>query len=209
MKKFCVILIAACLATSCSNFHVKKEIKNGSALKKFKNTGIIIRKTHNTPISVKLFNKNMTQWFESYKKINNLKLITETSKNLHNAQGESDRFLQFSAKNDFQYNQTMGIITGFLNKNKDELEKIKTENGLDSFLIYEVDGAFSSELQFSDFSSMIVIIDGKNQILYMDRQVDSFEAYEIDKNILREDLLDQISNRLLELMFKLDYLKEK
>jgi hypothetical protein len=56
---------------------------------------------------------------------------------------------------------------------------------------------------------MIVIVDSKYQTIYMDRQIDSFEAYEIDKTILREDLLDKVSNRFLELMFKYDYLKEK
>jgi hypothetical protein len=209
MKKLFLFLLSACLFTSCINFHVTREIKNNSALKKLKNTGVIIKITHNTPISIKLFNKNMTQWLEPYKKINNLKLLTETSRNLHISMGESDRFLQYSSDNDFQYYQTLGIIQGYLNKNKEELEKIKTDNGLDSFLIYEVDGNFSSELQFSDFNSMIAIVDSKYQIVYMDRQIDSFEAYEIDKTILREDLLDKVSNRLLELLFKYDYLKEK
>ena len=209
MKKIMPLLLFACLLASCSNYHVKNEIKNNSALKKLKNTGIIMRVTNNTPISLNLFHKNMTQWLEPYKKVNNLKLLTETSKNLDTAKGDSNRFLQFSIKKDFQYYQSRGILTGYLNSNKEELEKLKTDNGLDSFLIYELDGNFSSELQFSDFSSMIIIVDGKNQVLYMDRQADTFEAFEIDKGILREDLLDQVSNRLLELMFKLGYLKEK
>lgn len=209
MKKIMPLFLFTCLLASCSNFHVTNEIKNGSALKKLKSTGIIIRVTHNTPMALKLFNKNITQWIEPYKKINNIKLLTETGKNLDTARGDSERFLQFSAKKDFQYYQCMGIITGYLRSNRDELEKLKSENGLDSFLIYEIDGNFSSELQFSDFNSMIVIVDGNYQVLYLDRQNDSFEAFEIDKAILREDLLDQISNRLLELMFKLKYLQEK
>ncbi len=209
MKKLMPVLLFTCLLASCSEFHVKNEIKNGSALKKLKNTGIIIRVTHNTPVALKLFHKNMEQWLDPYKKVNNLKLLVETSKGLNTAKADSDRFLQFSIEKDFQYYQTMGIINGYFRTNRDEFEKIKTENGLDSFLIYEVDGGFSSELQFSDFNSMIVIVDGKYQVVYMDRQVDTFEAFEIDKGILREDLLDQISNRLLERMFKLGYLKEK
>jgi len=209
MKKILPLLLFACLLVSCSGFHVKNEIKNGSALKKLKHTGIIIRVTHNTPVELKYFNRNMTQWLEPYKKINNLTLLVEISKNLNTARGDYNRFLQFSADKDFQYYQTMGIIAGYLNSNREELDNLKTENSLDSFLIYEVDGSYSSELQFSDFNSMAVIVDGNYQIVYMDRQADSFEAFEIDRGILREDLLDQVSNRLLDLMFKLGYLKEK
>lgn len=209
MKKILPLLLFACLLVSCSGFHVKNEIKNGSALKKLKHTGIIIRVTHNTPVELKYFNRNMAQWLEPYKKINNLTLLVEISKNLNTARGDYNRFLQFSADKDFQYYQTMGIIAGYLNSNREELDNLKTENSLDSFLIYEVDGSYSSELQFSDFNSMAVIVDGNYQIVYMDRQADSFEAFEIDRGILREDLLDQVSNRLLDLMFKLGYLKEK
>ena len=209
MKKYIILVLGFCLFISCSEYHIKKEIKNGSALSKLKNSGIIIRKTNDTSISMKLFNKNMTQWLEPYKKINNLKLVTDMSKNLNAAQGESDRFLQFSHKNDFQYYQTVGIINGYLNKNKEELEKIKNDNNLDSFIIYEVGGTLSAELQFFDFSSMVIIVNNKYEVLYMDRQFDKYETYEFYKEILTEDLLDHISNRFLELMFKLDYLDEK
>jgi len=151
----------------------------------------------------------MTQWLEPFKKINNVKLLTETSKNLHASAGESERFLQFSNKNDFQYYQTIGIITGYLNKNKEELDKLKNDNNLDSFIIYEMDGTLSAELQFFDFRSMIIIVNNKNEVIYMDRQFDKYETYEFNKEILTEDLLDQASNRFLELMFKLNYLQEK
>jgi hypothetical protein len=209
MKKYIILVLGLCLLISCSEYHIKKEIKNGSALSKLKNSGIIIRKTNDTSISMKLFYKNLTQWLEPYIKVNKLKLLTDVSKNLNIAQGESDRFLQFSNKNDFQYYQTVGIIKGYLNKNKEEFDKIRNDNNLDSFIIYEVGGSLSAELQFFDFSSMVIIIDNKNEVLYMDHQFDKYETYEFYKEILTEDLLDHISNRFLELMFKLDYLQEK
>lgn len=209
MKKYIILILGLSLYISCSEYHIKKEIKNGSALSKLKNSGIIMRKTSDTPVSLKLFYKNMAQWLEPYKKINNLKLLTETSKNLNAAHGESERFLQFSNKNDFQYYQTIGIINGYLKKNKEELDKLKTDNNLDSFIIYEMDGTLAAELQFFDFRSMIIIVNNKNEILYMDRQFDKYNTYEFDREMLSEDLLDQVSNRFLELMFTLDYVKEK
>jgi len=209
MKKYIILVLAPCLIVSCSAYHIKREIKNGSALSKLKNSGIIIHKTNDTSIPIKLCYKNITQWLEPFKKINNIKLLTEASKNLYASAGESERFLQFSNKNDFQYYQTTGIINGYLNKNKEELDKLKNDNNLDSFIIYEIDGTLSAELQFFDFRSMIIIINNKNEIIYMDRQFDKYETYEFSKEILSEDMLDQISNRFLELMFKFDYLKEK
>jgi hypothetical protein len=209
MKKYSIPIVALCLIVSCSDYHIKREIKNSSALSKLKSSGIIIRKTNDTPILMKLCYKNMGQWLEPYKKINNIKLLMETSKNLHASAGESERFLQFSNKKEFQYYQSKGIIIGYLNKNREELDKLKNDNNLDSFIIYEMDGTLSAELQFFDFSSMIIIVDNNYQILYMDRQFDKFETFEFDKEILSEDLLDEVSNRFLELMFKLNYLQEK
>jgi hypothetical protein len=196
-------------ALSCAKYHVKNEVNNGSALSKLKKTGIIIRKTHNTPISLKLLNKNLSQWLEPYKKINELILIEKTTKNLNRSKAESDRFLQFSDNGDYQYYQSVGIITHYLNNNKEELDKIKSEYNLDSLIIYEIDAGYSLELQYTDFSSMIVIIDGKDKIVHLDRQHDKYESFEIDRNIMQEELLDLISNRFLDRINNLKYIKEK
>ncbi|MBP7734438.1 MAG: hypothetical protein KA369_00560 [Spirochaetes bacterium] len=209
MKKYWVFAVALLFAVSCGKYHVKNEINNGSALGKLKKTGIIIRKTHNTPIAFKLIKKNVSQWLEPYKKVNQLVLIEKTSKALDTAMTESERFLQFSGKGDFQFYQTIGILTHYLNKNKDELDKIKAENDLDSLLIYELDAGYSLELQYTDFGSMIIIVDNNNKILSMDRQYDKYETFEIDKDIMKEELLDLISNRLIDQITKLKYVKEK
>jgi hypothetical protein len=203
-----ILLLGFLLITSCMRFNVTREIKNNSAISKLKNTGIIFRIPHNSPIPVKLFNNDITQWMEPYKKLKNVKIIQPTSIEVHRSRSEFDRFLQFSSDNDFQINETLGIISLYLQKNKAEFDKIIADNGLDSLIIYEVDGCISAELQFSDFSSMIVIVNSKYQILYMDRQFNTYEAFEIDKQILQEDLLDRISNRLLQFLKKYDFVKE-
>lgn len=196
-------------ATSCVKYHVKNEINNGKALSKLKKTGIIVRKTHNTPVTLKLFNKNLSQWLEPYKKINELILIEKTSKDLHTSRTESERFLQFSGDGDFQYYQTLGIVTHYLNRNREELDRLRSEFNLDSIIIYEVDAGYSLELQYSDFSSMILIVDNKNKILHMDRQHDNYETFEIDEKVLREEMLDHVSNRLIDIIINLKYIKEK
>ncbi|MBN2158145.1 MAG: hypothetical protein JW807_02030 [Spirochaetes bacterium] len=207
MKRYGVFLLVLLFTVSCSKYHVKKEIRNNKAISQLKNSGIIFRVTHNTPIPLSLFNKNLTQWLEPYKKLKTLKILDNISNNLNTAKGESERFAQFAPDKDFQFYQSVGIIKGYLDKNREELDKLKAEYGLDSFIVYEVDGAMSAELQFADFNSMICIVNNNYQIIYLDRQADKYDAFEIDKHILREDLLDQISNRFLELMFKFKFIK--
>ena len=63
-------------------------------------------------------------------------------------------------------------------------------------------------MQYNDFSSMIIIVNQDLKIVYMDRQYDEFETNEYDKEIMYEDLLDEISSRFLDMMFKLKYLKK-
>lgn len=202
------MVCAIMLALSCSHFHVTREIREGSGLSQLKNSGILFRIPHNSPIPVERLTESLTNWLQPYKKINNLKIIEAAPENLTISKGEYDRFLQFSIDGDFQYNQAVGIITNYITKNKDEIEKIQNEYGLDSFIIYEVDSFLSSEMQVINFSSMIVILNAKYQILYMDHQFDTYNVYEIDSQFLKENLLDQMSNRFVELMIKMDYSEE-
>jgi hypothetical protein len=209
MKKCSVILVALLFAASCTKYHVRNEIKDTAALSKIKKTGIIIRRTYSSPIPLKHFNRNLSQWLEPYIKLNQLFLIEKTNKDLNLSKTEADRFLQFSTEGDFQHYQTLGIVTQYLIKNKEELDKIKSENNLDSLIIFEVDAGYSVELQFSDFNSLVVIIDNNNKIAFMDRQHDKYETFEIDQNVLREELLDLISNRLIGTLVDLKLIKER
>lgn len=195
---------------SCAKFHVTSEIKNGSALSKLKNSGIIFRFPHNTPIKMERFEQSLTNWMNPYKKVNNLKLITGTSKKINRSKGEYDTFQQFSDNKQFQNYKSLGIISDYLAKNKEELDKIVADNGLDSLILYEVDTMLSVELQMTDFSSVMIIINpsAQNQIVYLDHQINKYEAFEIDKNILQDDLLDHVSNRFIDMMIKMNYFKK-
>jgi hypothetical protein len=207
-KKPVIIFIVTSLVLSCAQFHVTREIRERDDLSKLKHSGVLFRIPHNSQISLKRFYGSLSRWIEPYKKINKLTIIDTASKNLSMSKGEYDRFLQFSADNDFQYYQALGIITNYLDKNKEELEKLREKYGLDSFIIYEVDTFLSPEMLLAHFRSMIVIVNTKNQVLYMDHQFDTYDIYEIDPQVLKENLLDQISNRFINLMLKLDYIEE-
>jgi len=64
-------------------------------------------------------------------------------------------------------------------------------------------------LQYIDFSSMVILVDNNDKILYMDRQHDKHETFEIDEKVMREELLDLISNRLLNKIIDLKYIMKK
>jgi hypothetical protein len=208
-KKTGILLYLIILSVSCSNFHIKREINNSSALKKLKSPGIIVRIPHNSPFPLRLFNKSLSQWLEPYEKKISLTIQSGTSKNVNLSKAEYDRFLQFSSNNDFQYYQSLGIITLYLKNNREELDNLKSENNLDSIIVYEVDTFLSTEMQVYNFNSMIVIVDNDYQVLYLDHQFDAYDTHEIDRGALRENLLDEVSNRFLELMLKVDYIREK
>jgi len=185
------------------------EIRNSSSLSKLKSLGIIIRLPHNSPIPLKLYNKNLKQWLEPYEKRRMLTLLRKTSDKIRLSKAEGDRFMQFSSGEDFQYYQSVGIIRQYLNKNKEELDKLKAEKNLDGLAIYEIDTFLSPEMQIYNFGSLIAIVDADYQLVYLDHQFDKYKTLEIDRGAIRENLLDEVSNRFIESLLKLDFIREK
>jgi hypothetical protein len=208
-KKTGIFFFIIIICVSCSNYSIKREIRNSSSLSKLKSLGIIIRLPHNSPVPLKLYNKNLTQWLEPYEKKRVLTLLRKKSDQLHLSKTESDRFMQFSSSEDFQYYQSMGIIKLYLDKNKEELDKLKAENSLDGLVIYEIDTFLSPEMQIYNFGSLIAIVDANYQVIYLDHQFDKYKTLEIDRGAIRENLLDEVSNRFIDLMLKLDFIREK
>jgi hypothetical protein len=208
MKKYLFLILAVLLVFSCKTYKVKREVRKKSLLNQFKQSGIILRIPHSSAIPLGRFNQSLSHWLDGYQRVNTLKIIEDASSELNMVTSEFDRFLQFSNKEDFLKPKVFGILKQYLKKNEEELNKIFTENELDSLIIYEVDGALSPEMQFMDFSSMILVISQEYEIAYMDRQFNSYTIEEYDKEIVTNHLLDKISGRFLELMEKLDYLDD-
>lgn len=208
MKKYGILALAFLFMVSCSRYHVKNEIKNGSALSKFKNSGIMYHIPQASPIKMKMMAKSLSQWMESYKRINTLQILSGTDKSITMSQSEFDQFLQMSEDNSFLYYKTLGIVNGYLRDNREALTKLITDNNLDSLIIYEVDPSLSAEMQYNDFSSMLIIVNKDLKVEYMDRQYDDFETNEYDSDLMKNHLLDEINSRFIDLMIKLKYLKK-
>ncbi len=201
-----MFLILICV--SCSRYSVKREIRESSAISKIKSLGLIVRLPHNSPIRLKFFEKNLDQWLEPYAKKHKLTILNKTGDKLNLSKSESERFMQFSSDDSFQYYQSLGIINLYLGKNREELDKLKAEYGLDGFAIYEIDTFISSEMQIYNFGSLIAIIGADYKVAYLDHQFDKYKTLEIDRGAIRENLLDEVSNRFIDLMLKLGFIQE-
>jgi hypothetical protein len=208
MKKYGILALAFLFIVSCSRYHVKNEIKNGSALSKFKNSGVLYHLPQASPIKIPLMAKSLSQWMESYKRINTLQILTTTDKSITVSKSEFDQFLQMTEDNSFLYYKTLGIVNGYLKDNREALAKLITDNNLDSLIIYEVDPSLSAEMQYNDFSSMLIIVNKDLKVEYMDRQYDDFETNEYDSDLMKNHLLDEINSRFIDLMIKLKYIKK-
>jgi hypothetical protein len=208
MKKALFLSIIFLLLSSCSTYKVSNEIDKKSAYSKFKKSGIIIRISKNAVISEKLYTNTLLFWMNGYKKKNNLQFITDITPELSKFESSFDRFYQLSSGKDFLKFKSSGVISTIAGKNSIELNKIITDNGLDSLIFYEVDGGAYAELQFVDFDSMIVILDKNLDIVYMDNQKNSFEIDEFIEADAVKHLMDKISERFVTRMSSLGFLEK-
>lgn len=208
MKKYGIVALAFLFMVSCSKYHVKNEIKESSDLSRLKNSGIVFRMPKSSPLSTTRLHKSLAQWMSSFKKINSLQILEVKDKNITCAKSEFDMFLQITEDEDFLYYKSLGILNKYLQDNRDALKKLIADNGLDSLIIYEVDPSLSAEMQYNEFSSMIIVVNQDLKIAYMDRQYDDFDTNEYDRELMQNHLLDEINSRFIEIMEKLKYLKD-
>jgi hypothetical protein len=209
MKKALFLSIIIALISSCSTYRVSSEIDKKSVYSKFRKSGIIIRLSKNTSIHEKNFTNTLSYWMNGLKKRNDLLVISEVTPGLSRFESSLDRFYQLSNNKDFQKYKSDGVVLTITKKNSFELNKIMTDNGLDSVIFYEVDGGAYGEMQFVDFDSMIVIVDKNLDIAYMDHQKNSFEIDEFMEAEATKHLLDKISERFVTQMVSIGFLDKR
>ncbi len=210
MKRYGVLALAlAMTVTSCVKYHVTREIQLNTLLSTFKNSGVLFRVTHNSSIKGDRLNESLMQWLGGYERSNGLKIIDNADDKLSVCKSEFDRFVQYSDSDELLYNKTRGIINKYLNENREAIDALFEEHGLDSLIIYEIDTAISAELQFLDFASMMLIIDREQTIAYMDHHFDTYDTNEYDREVMHDNLIDRVIGRFLDLMSRLKYIKEK
>lgn len=202
----CAVLILG-LSLSCSKYNVKTELAKNKILKGLKRSGIMYRFSHGSMINRNDMYANLEYSLASYVKINDFVIIKDADDKLWSMESDMDRFYQLSNQNKFLYYKSIGVITMYLRNNTDTLKKIIQDNGLDSLVIYEIDGGFSPIMQFIDFNSSVVILDADLQVCYLDYQKVSFDIDEWDPDLIKKHLMDKLNDRLNQIFFDYKYLQ--
>lgn len=215
IKKGTIMMLCSMLLAglSCSKFSITKEIDKGSKVSTMKKAGVLLRVSQSGEMDLDDQRNNLSGWISGYKPIRELSIIKDTSEKISYFNSDIERFYQsqveegvMSYRHRFLLYKSLGVINLFLRNNSAELKKIISDNGLDGLIIYEVYSVLSTEMQFMDFDSIVLVVDSGLNVLFMDHQSDGFETHEIDIDRIRELLLNNISERLVVNLLAMDFI---
>lgn len=209
MKRVPAAIISLLLTFGCSSYNVDIEIENSTKLSQLKKSGIVFRIIRGSLIRYDDYTRSLQFWLNSYKKINDLQIITTTIDRISYFPSELERFYQLSINKDFQRHKSKGVIELNLYEHEKEIKSLMESKSLDSLIIYEVDAIYSTEMQFVDFSTVIAVIDADFRVLYLDHQKLNEDIDEFDPSRAKNILLDRIGKRLLGLLSDLHYIDDK
>lgn len=204
----CVIALAAAAAViSCSTYSVSREMSNGSALKKMKSACVVLRLSQKSRIGREEQTKNLTNWLAAARPIRKTAIATSCGESVCSYGAEEERFYQIDGEGDFLKFKAAGVVNEFIRVNTAELKRIIAENDCDGIVIYEVYGVMALEMQFFDFDSVVCVLDRDLKIAYLDRQFNSFGVDEISAARVRQQLVDRVSERLVNTLDDLNFLR--
>jgi len=210
MKKLSLIAIILIVFVSCSSYGVKKEINKSSQIKKLEKVGIIIR----TPKASMLTNAevmlSIQKWSGAYKEKKELIYLAQKdmSEEIYLYDTTLGPFAQLDESKSFMKFKTVGVINMFLRTHSEELKKIMEAKGLDSILIFEVDGFYSPELQWTAVYSMTVVANDELDILFLDRQSKSKDVNEMIGDRVKAIVLNDIGGRFVAMLRSLGCIVE-
>jgi hypothetical protein len=201
-------LLLIVFATSCSTFSTKTITSKSDLLASITNAGLVIRISKSSKIQKDDYIKSASQWLGALTAKKGLIILTQASDAISAYSSEADRFYQVSESGDFLKFKSSGVINMFLRSNETELKKIMEEKQLDGLVFYEVYSISSTEMQFMDFDSSLCMIDKNMQLAFIDQQANKFEIEETNAETIKNRLLDRISERLVETLVKLKFVKK-
>jgi len=208
MKKM-VLFIVFIAGISCSSYSIKTDFENSKDISRLKKSGILFRMPNSSIVPFSENQLNLLYFLEGYKTVNDIMIIKNPGMELQQYTSEINRFYQLSDENEFLMYKAMGVVKLYLRDNGEAIDKIMQENGLDSLVLYEVDGHYSAELQYLDINSVVVVVDAEKNIVFLDHQSNGYDINEINTERVRKALLDKISNRLLQTLDGIGFIKEK
>jgi hypothetical protein len=207
--KAIVILAVIFFGLSCSSYSIKNDIEDSSILSKVKNAGIIFRISNGSRLTDKELIRNLSYWLSVYQKKGNVTVIKDASDALTVFNNPQQRFYQLSNEEKYLKYKTLGVVNLFLQNNQNELLNIISRNSLDSIIVLEVYSVISTQMQFFDYESVLVVADANLNIGYLDHQSDYFESASSSIDELKNQTLDKINGRLIDNLSDLNLLGKK
>ncbi len=217
MKRILILLFIALMAVaSCNTYTVRNEVEHGRSINKMKSAGILVRLPENSRAFREEYERGLAQWIAGSQTIKRLEVVTDAPEKITYLKSDPDRFfqyrdrsrgfLQFGEGDRFMKYKSLGIINNYLGENRGEFKRILNEKNFDGLMVYEVFGVTSTEMQFVDFDSMLLILDKDLKVVYLDRQTDSFPTDEFDSVKVRRKLINCVSERLIETLDDLNFI---
>ncbi len=209
MKKgicFLSIILMAMLS-SCAKYSVKEEIDRTSKID-VKKAGILLRISRKAMLGYDVHYETLQKWLKGYTHNVELEIINGRSDPYAYFANDRDRFYQLSMNGSFLKYKSLGVINSYLYRYKNDLSYLMKKNNLDALLIYEVYGIASVGMQFMDFDSMVVILDKNMKVVYLDHQHDRFNSDDYSIDLLKDQLMDKMNDRMLEFLMDIDYIED-
>lgn len=208
------VLILLCFA-ACSLYNVKKEINNKDYLTSVDDVLIVLRIPHSSRVEYEKYISNFKIWKNGYQSEHKI-IIYEKNQTDENSEinfyetlttykDSSDRFYQESAGNDYLKYKTLGMIKSYGADNRENIQKLLNEYGVKNVLFYEISGAFSPNLKAMYFNSVMVLVDNKFNIEYLDHQDNTFSELDYHRDDVEKEFIDHISRRLYESLTDMGY----
>lgn len=210
---------------SCSRYNTKTVLKKKSILTSAKSSGIIFRLPKDSSIDYQKINSNLSNWISSYKNLIKIQVLDNVAEKARIYDTPFDRFYHLSENLNFLEFKAIGNIKQYVRSNEFELTRLMTEKNLDNLIIYEVDSTLSPEMRMMEFESIILILDKKFNIIYLDHQKNAYPEKKITWDLIaygdvKDDIdyfneaelknlfYDKICDRLIAKLMNLDYLDD-
>jgi len=207
LGRFAGLMAIAAALTSCSTYSVSKEMSSASALGKMKSACVVLRLSQSGRIEREEVAKNLANWLAAAKQTKRLSVLSSLGEDVCAYRGQDDRFYQVDGDGRFLKYKAEGVVNGYVRANEAALKRILADNGCDGIVIYEVYGVVALEMQFFDFDSAVCVLDRDLKPVHLDRQFDSFNVDEISASRVRQQLLDRVSERLVNALEDMRFLR--
>ncbi len=217
MKRTALLLLLLAVTLSCGSISVKTVQKNADALAAVKKAGLVVRLPRDVRISREDYMKTISHWVSGLKSRKDLLLLSDASEKISMYDSDDDRFYQMAEDDSFFKSRgghtflkykSLGVVNMYLKNSGTELKQLMEANSLEGIFIYEIYGVLSTEMQFVDYDTALVLADKNLNVVYMDRQHYNEDTSEIDFDRIKIKFLDSVCDRLTRTLVSLGFLEK-